>query len=186
MHENLADRVTYLGNFLYSVQLFTSTGAVSYQTVYFNGTFSGYDAQPGVEGESWTILFQRAYMQLRGIDWNDPYAMRYASSWPQDALTNLTGRKSTWDASITDSDLTTIANALAAGTNVVLATNWSGVNPLLVAGHAYTVVSVSGDIVTLRNPWGKDGGAAVGNTKDGLVQISWSQLKTSIMGYALN
>lgn len=69
---NLSNYIRYLGNFQYSVSLFDGTSWRSV-SVTFDGSTTGTDTRSMAEGESWTILFNRAYTKLVGGD---------GSSWP--------------------------------------------------------------------------------------------------------
>jgi hypothetical protein len=183
---NLASRISYLGNFQYNVPLFNGRVWTN-QVVTFDGSTNKYDPQPATEGESWVILYQRAYIQMLGND---------GSGWPNTALTALTGRATTsLNYAPRDAEFYTVEAALRQGRFVVTATypNNPNQSPLLVNQHAYTVVSVSRNAagqpgsVVVRNPWGYDGGRqVVGNAGDGYVTLTWAQFKASMEGLWIN
>jgi Ca2+-binding RTX toxin-like protein len=190
---DLASRISYLGNYTYEVMLYNpGTEQAEYRQVTFDGTLQTYTLDlfglppqtgqidpspaPDQEGESWTLLFQRAYLQmtsalgeaisLLAVDFTDAQIAMYA----------LTGRS----VSIADGDYGdagSVRAALQAG-QVVIAGNHGGETSLIANDHAYTVLQVYslGGYwwVTLRNPWGVDGGSGYGDTGDGIIGMSWA------------
>lgn len=183
---NLSNYIRYLGNYQYSVSLFDGTSWRSI-SVTFDGNTSGTDPRSMAEGESWTILFNRAYTKLVGGD---------GSSWPSQALMALTGRATTsLHRAPVDADFYTMEARLASGRNVVTATYATNSNqsPLLVSNHAYTVVSVLRNgaggpgWVQVRNPWGVDGGSSTyGSSTDGYIWLTWAAFRSSMQGIWIN
>ena len=59
--------------------------------------------------------------------------------------------------------------------------DWSVSTPKLVGGHCYEVVAVNAQTrrVTLRNPWGVDGGTGSGDRDDGIVTVTFQQFRGS-------
>jgi Ca2+-binding RTX toxin-like protein len=194
---NLASRITYLGGTQYSVQLYNPTTlAPTKVTVNFDGTWhSGpwnrtlsselaNDPMEAVSGEFWTILYQRAYLQMMSNLY--PGTQQYAN--PNNATAAVTGRTS---GSLVNSgsgfgtaDLQAMAQALSLGHVVVAGTlpNAPAVDGMLAPTHAYTVVSVftSGGTtyVRLRNPWGIDGlQASRDGADDGYITITWASFR---------
>jgi hypothetical protein len=190
---NLASRISYLGNGVYQVGLYNATGGWITENVVFEGKLNSADAVPAVEGESWVVLTQRAYLESRGLSITSP-----PSFWPADTLEGLTGRTATdyWKGSgFSSTDIFNISGALSAGKAVVAWTpsGTPSVNTL-VGNHAYTVMSINvffnwgtfqwDATVTVRNPWGYDGATASGVSSDGLITLSWSQFKSAMTAYA--
>jgi len=192
---NLASRIRYLGNFQYGVMLFTGTAWREFN-VTFDGSTTWTDPGTRSEGESWTILHQRAYIQMVGGD---------GSSWPDRALTALTGRATTSiRRALTASDFFSMQSTLALGRNVVTATHagsaFNSAGGLLVSNHAYTVVSVEAitipmpfgtsirlpGFVTIRNPWASDGGTTLSGANNGYIRLTWAQFVASMQGIWLN
>jgi hypothetical protein len=58
---------------------------------------------------------------------------------------------------------------------------WDVSTPKLIGSHCYEVVSVNvhSGLITVRNPWGVDGGTSSGDPNDGLVTVTWSQFHGS-------
>jgi Ca2+-binding RTX toxin-like protein len=182
---NLGDRIIYQGNYVYNVQLFDGDGNVYNQQVGFDGSILfedgvRIDPRSAAEGEFWTILYQRAYLEMTAnldVDFKDPeYAMR--------AVTGHSVDSSGWF------DPALVQAALAAG-HVVTAGDADDTNKVY-AHHSYTVVAVSQHNgvweILLRNPWGKDVNwddlgdgtkVAFGSNSDGLIGLSWN----SFVGY---
>ncbi len=175
---------------------FYAYGSTDWQTVKFDGTWTDNDAQPShvrdalgqltgkLSGEFWALLYQRGYLELRGVNWSDPNTGDWGSAWKngQTALTALTG----WHGSTTNvsPDQTTdlaaqlkadlqAGNLVTAGTRAVTTGN-------VVSLHVYAVESVYqvGGVwmVRLYNPWGVDGpGASTDGKDDGTVTLTWAQ-----------
>jgi hypothetical protein len=143
-------------------------------------------------------------MQEKGVDWADKAS--YHSVWPSDVLKYLTGRQVIGVGNqITGGGYNTTNNAemvyikqqLAAGKLVCACTrqgNYNTYNILgsvstskLVGHHCYAVDSVDfvNHQITLRNPWGVDGGSGSG-INDGLVTISFQQFYNSMWSYAVS
>jgi hypothetical protein len=184
---NLSGNIRYLGNQQYGVRLWQGASWREF-TVNFNGSTTWNDPASRTEGESWVVLYQRAYIQLVGGD---------GSSWPYQAQTAITGRATTRvERAMSNSDFYSIEANLAANRSVVTATRDSGFNSaggLLVRNHAYSVVGVtrgSGGLpgtVTVRNPWAMDGGSTTsGIANDGYIVLSWAQFVSSMQGYWVN
>jgi hypothetical protein len=164
---DLASRITYLGNFTFQVQLFNwDTEEVHYENVFFDGTvITGDPASIG--GEYWTVLYQRAYLQMMA---------RMSENFrdPDYAMFALTGREVEDGNSPTD-----IAEALYYG-RIVTAGDADDGGPVYDA-HAYTVLDAyyQNDewFVRLRNPWGRDVKDAdhipYGDPNDGIIEMTW-------------
>lgn len=199
---DLANRISYFGDGLYGVTLYNSPSGYydpangGWTTVYvaFDGTTTTADAQPNPnqEGESWVIITQRAYLQVRGLSLTSP-----PSGWGEGPLTAFTGRLSTtYDrsgAQFVGQDFSNIWQALNNGRAVVADTADSQsalTTTTLIPFHQYTVVRIdataAGWVVVLRNPWGIDGGStASGNANDGEVQVNWTDFSRSMDAYLI-
>jgi hypothetical protein len=166
---DLASRVTYLGNFTFQVQLFNwDTEDVHYENVTFDGTLITGDPA-SVGGEYWTVLYQRAYLQMMARN-SENFRQ------PEYALYAVTGRE------VEDGDSPSdIAEALYYG-RIVVAGNADDGGPVYEK-HAYTVLDAyyQNDewFVRLRNPWGRDVKDAdhtpSGDPNDGIIEMSWDQ-----------
>lgn len=148
---DLRGRIHYLGNFEYTVGLFDN-GFLFDEIVKFDGTLTAADPIPSKQGEFWTILYQRAYLQLTGNEADQ-------GSQLDVALSALTNRGANIDYWLDDTTYEDMKAALAFNSNVVCG-SWPGGD--LPGNHAYTVIAVwsdaqtGGRYVQLRNPWGND------------------------------
>jgi hypothetical protein len=157
------NRIRYEGNNLYTVKLFNyntpakaSKGGMHSETqwVYFDGTTSR--ADPIFDRKdpkaAWVVIMQRAVIQAIH-DWDQSQVpTKPHSGGAGDALAVLTGRLGK-SLAIRDAGIRpAVETALASKKVVVL--NTKGTAKTLVANHSYTVLSASGDEVTLYNPWG--------------------------------
>src|SRR5262245_40982551 len=203
---DLTQRITYLGNCNYRVMMFDlNTRLPVYETVRFDGTLAqglvnGENQQadpfPRVEGESWVIIMQRAMFQRLGINWHDPNAI--PAGWSDEPMRLLRGhstdvRTPPWLGPFWEADRLRIIQALALHKAVVADTRpgaYGTLNALgsvvtrrLVENHAYVVVAIHDQIVTVYNPWGhdnRDGDPVTGDSLDGLVNVSWDDFRRSM------
>jgi Ca2+-binding RTX toxin-like protein len=172
---DLASRINYLGNYTYQVMLYNpDTELPMYQPVTFDGSFEMIaagqkDPAPAEEGESWTLLFQRAYLKLMAdLEANFKDA--------DNALFALTGR--CVEAGDFD-DPGSVRAALQAG-RVVTASN-ADQTTMIYDKHCYTVLDVYESAgcwqVKLRNPWGHDvkdeWAVPSGDADDGIIILTW-------------
>lgn len=187
---NLANYIQYAGNDTYRVSLFVG-GAWRATSVSSNGdlTRNGnavYDTLADSEGESWQLLFQRAYMLQVGYN---PYSASSMASFPgeyngQRALSMITGRSAT-SYNVNGTAPTWLQNALANGGSV----------NTFYAGHAYTLTRAfqSGGTwyVQVYNPWGVD---QVHNSNlrpyadgsnDGLMTLSWANYASTFSHFSV-
>jgi RTX calcium-binding nonapeptide repeat (4 copies)/Calpain family cysteine protease len=190
---DLAARIRQVGAHQYSVPLFRpGTGWVQ-QTVYFDGVWTDNDPMLAAPGEAWVLIYQRAYLQEMGVRWNDPHTDRWTRIYgdkyqrADSAFTALTG-DATWtgnDGRLSADHLQFIARATAGRHPVIALTKGSGLDRYgLIEGHAYAVLGVRGNQVTLRNPWGYDGPIRQG-ADDGVITVSWDVFRAAMMGYAI-
>jgi hypothetical protein len=210
---NLAARITKVGTNLYSVPLYRpGTGWVK-QTVYFDGTWTDNDPKITSPNQAWVIIYQRAFLQEMGVNWNDPsssgWAGKYGSkfqlanaglialtgrgTWQADNPTNFRGGASasgstTGSATAPGSAAANFAllkSALAAKRPTIALTKNTNLTQIgLVTDHAYTVLGVSGNTVTLRNPWGTDGPKPQG-ADDGIITLSWDLFSQVMQGFCV-
>jgi hypothetical protein len=149
--------ISYLGNYTYAVRMYRSGTGWLTQNVFFDGSIvtnsssTRMDPYQAVEGESWTILFQRAYLArffgINPLNSNQVAAFGGESNGNQ-AISALTGRSA---ATTTSFNYTTLYNQLAAGRTL----NAGG------TGHRYAIVGAWTDaygnrFVRLYNPWASD------------------------------
>ncbi len=195
-HYDLASRITYSGNFSYSVKLYDFWKNPVYETVTFNGSLvtdsTGAQMDPfsATEGEFWTILFQRAYLErFYGINTQDGEAVADFGGEPdgEQAIRALTA-KNTWTNSWSFNPNTLYDEVVTRGEVV----NAGG------TGHRYAVIDIwynadaVGDwVVKLYNPWGIDavhnstlnfagtasGGVdnSNGGSGDGFIYVNWAE-----------
>lgn len=190
---NLASRIQQVGTNLYSVSLFRpGTGWIT-QTVYFDGEWTDNDPMVVNTSDAWVLIYQRAYLQEMGVQWSDPNAKAWAARYGEKyqradaALLALTGYSKWRDAGagLTSADLANLRSALAGKHPVITLTKDTDLTRYgLISNHAYTVQSISGNSVTLRNPWGEDGPRPQG-ANDGLITISWDVFSRVMMGFCV-
>jgi Ca2+-binding RTX toxin-like protein len=190
---DMAARIQQVGPNTYSVPLFRSGAGWVQETVYFDGTWTVNDPMLADPSEAWVLIYQRAYLQEMGVRWSDPqtaeWAKRYGDEYQRaDAgLLALTGQ-ARWtgnDGRLSSTDLRWIHKELKSRHAVVALTKDSNVGRYgLIDGHAYAVLGVHGNQVTLRNPWGVDGPIRHASD-DGVFTVSWDVFKAGIMGYTV-
>jgi hypothetical protein len=191
---DLASRVQYLGFGTYSVKLLTEKGTSFVQLVDLKGGRLPFEPSQSANGETWVIAMHRGLMQQLRVD-------------PATTMPYLTGRKSHSHGNLQfinisdfDSDnLIEMKHALDAKQLVCACTrpgNFGGSNVLgnvktgkLVGSHCYTIknIDMQNNLVTLRNPWGRDGGPqASGDPKDAIVTVTFNQFYGSFRWYAFS
>jgi hypothetical protein len=208
---NLAARITKVGTNEYSVPLYRpGTGWIK-QTVYFDGTWTDNDPMINSRADAWVVIYQRAFLQEMGVNWNDTnsngWAAKYGDKYQvaNAGLVALTGQ-GTWhaDTTIASTGGASVASAAQAGTAGANATDLATLKAAiaakrpaialtknmnlsqygLVTDHAYTVLAVNGTTVTLRNPWGTDGPKVQG-ANDGVIAISWAVFSSVMQGFCV-
>jgi Ca2+-binding RTX toxin-like protein len=134
----------------------------------------------GSDGALWAPLMEKAYVFYEcGFDAQYGVIEGGFCDYAFKAL-NI----STWDKDTDDDDaMSVIANQLAAGNAVTVATSFSlngfDTGDSIVLNHCYTVISIdqAAGTITLRNPWGSDAGTAPGSwvqgNNDGYVTFTW-------------
>jgi Ca2+-binding RTX toxin-like protein len=183
---DLASRISYLGNFTYRVTLFNpESGIPVTQDVTFDGTLRTLDGGKTIldpipaSSEFWTVLYQRAYLQLmHSLDENFKSA--------DNALYALTGREVVGDSFFEPLDPQNVKDALIAD-KVVIACG-ADQTQLTADKHCYTVLHVGQTdgvwTVMLRNPWGVDvqeipeetlllPNVPYGDPNDGIIIMTW-------------
>jgi hypothetical protein len=182
---NLADRISYLGDFTYQVSYYdTKLKGWAGEKVKFDGTmttYNGYLMDPlaAVEGESWVILMQRGYLQhfyklnpLSGASMAS-FGGEYNANQAEAALTGRTAA-----TYYVPTNAQTLQTALAQG-KVVTAASFAG-----QGGHSYAVLAVyqvNGEWrIDVHNPWGVDanpnGLPAIRDTNpnDGVITLKYT------------
>lgn len=192
--KTLIDRITYKGDSKYTVHLFNDLFDMWVdQEIEFDGSYNTEcdpiplgKTDPGSALESWVILFQRAFLEMHGVDWKDPTSASWTGLEPLytgtgTALKTITGQPIASDDAKpgihsydpTGKDIQGIQTALKQGKSVVAATkddetdNKGNVTKVVVppstgllSGHAYTVLDAytdnGVDYVILRNPYHED------------------------------
>jgi hypothetical protein len=130
--DDLADRITYLGKYIYQVELYRN-GASQLINVRFNGYTTIYD--PTCKGtEFWPLLFQRAYLKLT------PSALRDGDSLFR-TTANVTGE-------------IPVEDEFAAKDEVFKALGESRVVVTQNVNHAFSVLRADNRYLYLYNPWG--------------------------------
>src|SRR5262249_5503819 len=130
---NLAGRITYLGNYTYDVQIFNADSKQMIdQAVTFDGTLTSDDPGTLVEGEFWTVLFQRAYLAMMS-NLNKSYTD------PNYAMSAISGRAvQTFEPG--SDDAPSAQAALAAG--FLITAGDANETTSTYAHHSYTVMKV--------------------------------------------
>jgi Ca2+-binding RTX toxin-like protein len=190
---DLASNISYEGDFTYAVTLYDdAAGGWFQERVRFDGTLreavgSQFDPSPGTEGEFWTIVYQRAYLQhFEG--WGESNWI--LSAWfpgetavrPMKAVLGVEAQEY-WTSTLLPEQLQS-----AAANGPVVADG---------EGHAYAVNEVYQDadgswFVALYNPWGKDethDPALVAEPEvltftgsdDGFIVVSWDVFAASLV-----
>jgi len=136
----------------------------------------------GTGGSIWVAIVEKAYAAVR------TNAASYASldsGWMDEAFAILGDTSaSSFAADNAQSLLSTLSKDLSAGDSIVMGINQAADGAQLVAGHAYTVDSVTADAsgnsvsLRLRNPWGVGG-----TNNDGYVTITGQQALDSMIGF---
>lgn len=183
---NYPANIRYLGSSTYQIRLWAN-GAARYQNVFFDGTWDDNDLKPtGVrsangmqtgrfQGEFWTVLYQRAYLQMYGVNYREHDWKKWGNGWADQGrvLAAITGW-SIWLANKTPDNLrTALLNQ-----NCLVALDQGAQFP-----HAYAIRNVyqSGGrwYVQVYNPWGADAVNDPGITvirdgvSDGLLTVPW-------------
>lgn len=179
LFNRLYDLVVDLGDGTYAVQ-YKQNGAPLYVRV--DGAFSTSYAHPGSSGDLWALVMEKSYAYIH------TGANSYASlnggwmgtSWSELGIDNSTE----WIGEISADKLyEKVSKALEENRGVTLGTNGDITSGTpLIGGHAYSLIGASKDIsgnysYVLRNPWGFDGVNSDSNPQDGLVKVTYPQIK---------
>lgn len=176
--------IAYLGNDVYQVRLYRG-GVPVFVRVGFNGTWFDHDAQPTrardasgepvgpTVGDFWTTLYQRAVLQLRGVNWRGPLAVENWRGTIDTALSTVLGFA--WAGPVADP--AGLRQQILRGDTVIASTRAATVGGV-VSSHAYDVANVyqlnGAWRVRLYNPWGFDGEAGpLWGPDDGWIDIPW-------------
>jgi hypothetical protein len=183
---NFSSNIQYLGNCLYQIRLWKN-GRPDYQKVFFDGTWNDNDCKPTivrdsngndtgrVQGEFWTVLYQRAYLQQQGVNYNDPDWNHWDRSFTN--MAKVMHAISGWTFSQPGHNAAALQVALQKQ-NCLAAVDRADVS------HAYAIRNVyqtGGQwYVQLYNPWGYDNTNISGmsflndGVNDGLITVTWS------------
>jgi len=180
---DLSQWIHYLGQNTYLVQLYVPNNPAQRPNGGYHSTpilvkFDGSTVPADVPyslsqpSQSWVTVMQRAVIEAVA-QWDPSESVSNPhSGGAGDALATLTGHPGGSFSAQASNVAQQVANALATGQNVVLGTQGSPPNTLLVAGHCYAVLGVSINGVVLYNPWGP---AATSPTPDPQV-VPWSTI----------
>jgi hypothetical protein len=203
---NLANNITYLGNNVYRVRLFNVSlfglyDSPTYENVYFDGTWYSSDAQPAFQrasdgsptgpptGAFWTTIYQRAVLQLNGVNWRDPLAVENWSFSLAEAHAEILGNDDWHTIDSSDSTLPMLLRAALQNGQAVTAStpDWgkdANGKPIvekdgIIGDHAYALLDVYYQLgqwrVLVYNPWGVDGITPPTNEPDdGIIDLSWT------------
>jgi hypothetical protein len=204
---NVSRNLTNLGNGNFRVTL-TYQGRSIAVNVNYNGWWN--DNDPKVtstphggytSSEYWPILFQRARMQLYGVNWRGPISEEQMMQLHQQsggrlaslhhALEEISGRTASVAATnqVQPGTLQTLVargHAIVAGTHNWLNERQTGVVP----SHAYAVMNVfqhNGHwYIQLHNPWGIDSsfGARGAGQNDGFITLHWNEFRSYFFAVA--
>jgi hypothetical protein len=180
--QRLMTKAVDLGDGTYGVEMMKSGVKV---VVRVDGDFSGWVSHPAASGNLWAVVFEKAFAYVR-LGLNSYGSLDSGGNGePFTALGLVQGSVYT---SMINFDPNGFANQvktdLAVGRALTMATGSSiGGGAPLIANHAYSIVGVestpAGYVYVLRNPWGFDGAGNDGNTGDGVVRLTASQLRSN-------
>jgi hypothetical protein len=202
---DLSAKISRIGTNQYSVPLYRpGTGWIK-QTVFFDGTWTDNDPAPTSNGGAWALLYQRAYLQEKGVNWRDADANSWARKYGGDfqnvdaAFMAVTGKAQyigSRPGGLTDADIATMRNNFNAGKPMIALTRPEGSAASadmrrvgVITSHAYSVVGFGSSngqtTVKLRNPWGTDGPVKYG-ADDGIIEISASDFRKVMLGFCVS
>jgi Ca2+-binding RTX toxin-like protein len=201
-----ANYISYVGLGTYSVRVYSRAQKTwTEQPVVFQGASHAGDAQvisngatnldvATCEGETWATIMHRGMLQFYGIDYTKANAVTNANfgygagvgGYSLDAFWLLgvtTGKSESPVQSTTKADTAFISRmrSLLMRTNPgqpMLAASF-GRHPKMISAHCYQITAIGTDgTVTLRNPWGRDGGRTIENADDGIVTLTALEFTT--------
>lgn len=201
---DLSGRITQISDKYYRVPIYRQgTGWVN-QVVYFDGSWTDNDPAPTADGNPWVLIYQRAFLQEKGVNWSDPdsanWARKYGGAFQQvdAAFYALLGRAQyvgSRTGGLLDSDLTMMRNAFAANKPTIMlsrpqaSTVSADLTRLgIIPSHAYSLVGFGTKngqtTIKMRNPWGTDGPVLYG-VDDGIIEITWSDFRRVMLGFTM-
>lgn len=170
----ITESVVELGDGTFAVRFF-SGGTVKYYRVdgqlALHKTFN-IPAFAGIGGGLWVAIMEKAYAHHAGSNTYDGIV----SGWGDEAFEAL-GKKTDYWFTVLHSESAMVAkikDVLAKGGSVTAGTDPTDVDTDYVSGHSYTILSISGTTLTLRNPWGTDGRGG-DSTNDGIITMSMTK-----------
>ncbi|MEA5598695.1 C2 family cysteine protease [Rivularia sp. UHCC 0363] len=126
--------------------------------------------------ELWVMLAEKAYAQLNESGWiNQDNTNSYNgignAGYLSDAFAHITGKKSALGRIL---NFNTVVNAFSSGEIIGFGSKSSGVQPNIVASHAYALIDYNATTqkFTLLNPWSTDNTALKSRT----LELSWDDI----------
>jgi hypothetical protein len=146
-----------------------------------SGNYWGYQfARPGASGAVWALVMEKAYAFFRYG--TNTYAS-ISGGWMGDVYSDLGVGSISFGLQTSESAFySMVSNDLLSGRAVTFGTN--SFAPVLVGGHAYTLVSASMDSggvthYVVRNPWGVAGDARENSA--GYASLTFAEMQTNFM-----
>lgn len=188
--EFLEESITKLGGGRYKVRFFKQDSTGQYKPTYVTvgPHFKSAHARTGDSGEVWVMAFEEAYKEFKGsydaVEGDE-------GGHPVEAFRDLAGFAvdvAPRDYPGLDSYYATLLRIHRAGTPMVAASSTREAlkSDLKRAGiqskHAYTVVEMDEDTVTLQNPWGYNFGTFTGDVTITKEQYLTLMMHTSFVG----
>ncbi|PZV12673.1 MAG: hypothetical protein DCF22_11955 [Leptolyngbya sp.] len=187
----------------YTVRFFKNDGVADYVTVdrYLPVNSSGGFAYANASTELWVALAEKAYAQMNESGWigqdgtnsfngtslSSTKVLRNEAGinygWDSKVFQQLTGRATYYSGTL---DFTAMVNAAQSGNLLGVSSKLlDSVASNVVPNHAYVVTGYNPmtQKFTLFNPWGVNGGFYNGSKRDGILELSWSQLTASFDGW---
>ncbi len=179
----IRSRIVDFGDGTYGVKVALSFVRIDGDLPVSNGqlAFAGF----GAENSAWVALYEKAFATFGGIDGRYGYL---DGGRPERAF-----RMFGLEAGASDLDLfdrSTVAkflsDAWSFGIHITVSSKFFAVDSVLVRNHAYMVTGFirnsTGVVtaITMRNPWGTDGGTLNDGTNDGVVTLSVAQFLNSV------
>lgn len=201
---DLSGRIQQISEKYYRVPIYRpGTGWVN-QVVFFDGSWTDNDAAPTQDGNPWVLLYQRAFLQEKRVNWQDPnsanWATKYGGAFQQvdAAFMAVMGRAQyvgSRTGGLLDSDLSMLRNAFAANRPTIILSRPSNSTVAadmtrlgIITSHAYSLVGFGSrngqTTVKMRNPWGTDGPVRYG-IDDGIIEINWSDFRRVMLGFTM-
>jgi hypothetical protein len=180
---DLSRRITYLGENQYRVSLFVNDRWQNFD-VFFNGDFTADDASPSTDGESWTIIIQRAWLKATTRIADERAALSAVTGVPQSRIG--TYHSPAGGGAFNDGEFARLSLALNNRRPITAGTHFDArrmTDNRLIAAHMYSVVGAATEdgvrYVYVRNPWG----TSDANSVNGVQRVAWQNFRTSFEVY---